>query len=348
MKFFHNEFAFAEGEPPVVIAEAGVNHNGDVALARRMIDAAVEAGADIVKFQAFKTEKEISRFAMLAPYQQASSDAANQYDLCKALELPHSAFAELKDYSTERGIGFLCSAFDFDSIDFLVDDLKVEALKIASGEITNFPLLDRIAQKGVGVILSTGGSTLAEIGEAVERLQRFGCPELALLHCVSNYPAVHDQLNLKAVTTLAREFSLPTGFSDHSQGVEASIAAVALGARVIEKHFTLDRHLPGPDHLASAEPDELHRLVAGVRLTQASLGDGVKRAMPCELANVPLIRRSLVANGALKRGDRLTREMVDVKRPAEGIDPRQIDEAIGRELRRDLDYDQPITWDDLV
>ena len=310
---------------------------------------AVDAGVQIAKFQAFKTEKEISRFAALAPYQQETAPAAaNQFELCKALELPTTAFRELRDHCSARGIGFLCSVFDFDSIDFLVDDLKATALKIASGEITNFPMLEYVGNKKVGVILSTGASTLAEVGAAVDLLKRTGCPELVLLHCVSNYPAPADQLNLRAMLTLRRQFNLPTGFSDHSMGIEAALAATALGAVAIEKHFTLDRNLPGPDHRASVEPDELKRLVKGVGLAKAALGDGTKRPMPCELANLPLIRRSLVANGRLRRGDRLTRAMVEIKRPAEGIDPRRLSEAIGRELRRDLEDDQPINWDDLV
>lgn len=348
MKFFSRDYAFADDDPPVVIGEIGVNHNGDAALARRLVDAAVAAGVPIAKFQAFKTEKEISRLARLAPYQQETApDAANQFELCKALELPTAVFRDLKDYCVARDIGFFCSVFDFDSIDFIVDDLRATAVKIASGEVTNIPLLEYVGGKRVGVILSTGASTLPEVGEAIAALRRAGCPELVLMHCVSNYPAPLNQLNLRAMLTLRGEFGLPTGFSDHSLGIEAALAAAALGAVVIEKHFTLDRNLPGPDHRASIEPDELARLAAGVRVVKTMIGDGQKRAMPCELPNLPLIRRSIIAAAPLRRGERLTRAMIEIKRPAEGIEPRWLDAVIGRVLQRDLQADEPITWQDL-
>jgi N,N'-diacetyllegionaminate synthase len=346
--FFSRQYAFADSDPVVVIGEAGVNHNGDPALARRLVDAAVTAGVHIVKFQAFRTEKEVSRFAELAPYQrQTSPNAANQFDLCKALELAPDAFRELKAYCDVRGIGFLCSVFDFDSVDLLVEEIGAKALKVASGEVTNAPLLEYVGQKKVGVLLSTGASTLDEVGQAVVTLKQAGCPELVLFHCVSNYPAPANELNLRAMQTLKREFGLPVGFSDHSQGIEASVAAAALGAAVIEKHFTLDHDMEGPDHRASAEPDELERLVTAVRLTKEALGDGVKRPMPCELANLPLIRRALVANGNLRKGERLTRAMIEIKRPAAGIAPVDLNRIIGRELNRDLENDEPITWDSI-
>lgn len=349
MEFFERSYGFAENDPVVLIAEAGVNHNGDPRLARRLVDAAVEAGAQIVKFQAFKTEKEISRFAALAPYQmETSPDAKSQFDLCKALELDFSDFRELKDYCGSRGIGFLCSVFDFDSIDFIADDLKARTVKIASGEVTNAPLLEYVARKGLAVILSTGASTLTEVGEAIETLKRAGCPELILLHCVSNYPVPAAELNLRAIHTLKREFGLPVGFSDHSMGNAAAIAATAMGAVAIEKHFTLDHAMEGPDHKASAEPRELKQLVDDLMLVRAAQGDGIKQVMPCEVANRPLIRRSLVANGSLAKGQRLTRATIEIKRPAEGIDPRQLKEAIGRTLVRDLGDDEPIRWSDLA
>jgi sialic acid synthase SpsE len=349
MQFFARTHSFAGHEAPIVIGEIGVNHNGDIGMARRLVDVAVQAGVDVVKFQAFKTEREISRFAALTPYQrQASPQAANQFDLCKALELAGAALRELRDYCLARGIGFLCSAFDCESIDLLVDDMKARALKIASGEVTNLPLLDYVGRKQVGVILSTGGSTLGEIGEAVATLRRAGSPQIALLHCVSAYPAPPDQLNLRAIETLRQQFGLPTGFSDHSQGIEAAIAAVGLGAVAIEKHFTLDRRMTGPDHQASLEPAELRRLVEGVRLAHRALGDGVKRAAPCEMENLKLIRRGLVARGQLRKGSRLTPTMLDVKRPADGIAPRDLDKVIGRELARDHEDDEPITWASLV
>jgi sialic acid synthase SpsE len=347
--FFARSFSFADGEPPVLIAEAGVNHNGDLGLARRLIDAAVEAGAQIVKFQAFKTEKEISRFAELAPYQKdAAPDAQSQFDLCKALELGFSEFRALKEHCGRSGIGFLCSVFDFDSIDFIADELKAPAVKVASGEITNTPLLEYVGGKKLAVILSTGASTLEEVGEAIATLRRAGCPELVLLHCVSNYPAPADQLNLRAMLTLKREFGLPVGFSDHSMGNTAAIAAIALGGVTIEKHLTLDRTMEGPDHKASAEPHELKQLRDDMMLVHAALGDGIKRPMPSEEANLPLIRRGLVANGPLAKGTTIEASMIEVKRPADGIEPRRLQEAIGRRLARDLRDDEPIRWSDLV
>ena len=349
MDFVSRNYAFADGDPTVVIGEIGVNHNGDPALARRLVDVAVEAGVDIVKFQVFKSENEISRFAALTPYQQATSPTAqNQLELCKALELSRSSMHELKRYCGERGIAFLCSVFDSDSLAFLVDELKIATVKVASGEVTNLPFLEEIGSRRLAAILSTGGSTLAEVAAAVAALKKGGCRELVLLHCVSSYPAPANELNLRAMRTLKEEFRLPVGFSDHSLGIEAAIAATALGAAAIEKHFTLDRALPGPDHQASIEPEELKRFVGAIKLAQAALGDGIKRPAPSERDNLPLIRRGLVAKRALKKGDRLTREMVEIKRPAAGIAPGDLEKVLGRQLRCDLEDDAPITWESLV
>ena len=348
MDFGSRKYAFAGDAPPAVIGEIEVNHNGDPTLARRLVDVAVEAGVDIVKFQVFKSENEISRFAQLAPYQKAAAAAANQLDLCKALEFSHSAIENLERYCVERKIGFFCSVFDSDSLRFLVDELKIAAVKVASGEITNLPFLEEIGHCKIGVILSTGGSTLAEVAEAVSVLTSSGCPELVLLHCVSSYPAPFNELNLSAMQTLRTEFRLPVGFSDHTPGIEAAIVATSLGAVVIEKHFTLDRGLPGPDHRASIEPNELKQFVTGIKLAHASLGDGIKRAAPSEIENLPLIRRSLVASRSLRKGERLARDMIAIKRPATGIPPDDIDKVLGRQLICDLEEDQPITWTALV
>jgi N,N'-diacetyllegionaminate synthase len=349
MDFFARKYGFADAEPTVVIGEVGVNHNGDPELARQLIDVAIEAGVDIVKFQLFKTEKEISRFAALAPYQaEGAHNATNQLELCKALELPEAALRKLRDYCAEREIGFLCSVFDFDSTDFLIDDLKVRALKVASGEVTNLPFLEYIGSRKVGVILSTGACTLDEVGRAIETLRRVGCPELVLLHCVTSYPAPPEQLNLRAIQTLKNEFGCPTGFSDHSLGIEAALVATAVGAVAIEKHFTLDRTMEGPDHQASVELDELKRLVAGIKFVKEALGDGVKRPVACELPNLPLIRRSLVARMPLRKGEQLTRAMIEIKRPAGGIEPGDLDKVVGRHLTRDLDEDEPIGWESVA
>jgi N,N'-diacetyllegionaminate synthase len=342
MDFVSRRYAFAPGDPPLIIGEVGVNHNGDPALARRLIDVAVEAGVDVVKFQAFRTEKEISRFAAKAAYQNETAPAAaNQYELCKPLELSESVLRELKDYSTARDMPFLCSAFDFDSLDFLVDGLKLRAVKIASSEVSNYPFLEYIGRKGIAAILSTGASTLVEVGQAIEALRIGGCSEIVLLHCVSSYPAPPAEINLRAMQTLSNAFQLPVGFSDHTEGIDTALAAAALGAVAIEKHFTLDRAMEGPDHRASIEAPELRRLVAGVRTVHLALGDGVKQVAPCELQNRPLIRKSLVANMTLRRGVRLTRDMIEIKRPEGGIAPGDLHKVLGLELRRDWTEGRP-------
>jgi N,N'-diacetyllegionaminate synthase len=349
MDFVSRHFEFAPGDPPVIIGEVGVNHNGDPALARRLVDVAIEAGVQVVKFQAFKAEKEISRFAAKTPYQEETvAGAENQLELAKPLELSGATLLEMKNYCTVKKMPFLCTAFDFDSLDILADDLKVGTVKIASSEVTNLPFLEYIGNKRLAAVLSTGASTIEEVGIAIEALRRGGCPELILLHCVSSYPAPLPELNLNAIRTMKRAFGLPVGFSDHSEGTAAAVAAVALGAVAIEKHFTLDRNMEGPDHRASVEPHELARLVAETHAAHAALGDGVKRPMPCETDNLPLIRKSLVANGALRKGTRLTREMIEIKRPSGGVVPGDLAKVIGLELRRDLEDDEPITWDSLV
>jgi len=275
------QFDFQEPDRTVVVAEVGVNHNGDPETAIRMIDVAAECGADVVKFQAFKSEKEISRFAAKAPYQEeTTSSQGNQLEMCKALELSPAALRSAYAHCRARGIAFLCAAFDFDSADFLLGDLGVSAVKIGSSEVTNIPLLRHIAAARCGIVLSTGASTLSEVGRAVETILTAGCPELVLLHCVSSYPAPYGQVNLRAMQTMRTAFGLPVGFSDHTAGVEVAIAAAALGAAMIEKHFTLDRNQPGPDHRASIEPPELAQLVRGVRIGNACLGSPSKQPAP--------------------------------------------------------------------
>ena len=345
MDFESRSFDFGPGQPTRVIAEIGVNHNGSPALARKMVDEALAAGADIIKFQAFVSEKEISRFAGKTPYQkETTSNGDGQLEMCKALELKPAALKDLKHYCAERKAPFLCAAFDFDSVDLLVDELKVSTVKIPSGEITNIPLLKYVGSRRKAVILSTGASTLVEVGAAIEALRGAGCPDIMLFHCISAYPAPFDEVNLRAMRTMQRAFGIPVGFSDHTIGVEAAVVAAGLGACAIEKHFTLDRTMPGPDHRASIEPAELAALVRGVRIANSVLGDGVKRAMPCEVENLSLIRKSLVASGHLAKGTRLERQMLEIKRPEGGISPVDIDKIIGMTLQVDLEPDQPITW----
>jgi len=349
MDFETRAFSFDAGTPPVLIAEIGVNHNGDVTIAKRMVDAAITAGVDIVKFQAFVSEKEISCYAPKTPYQQeTTSSFGNQLEMCKALELKPETLREIKSYCAERQAPFLCSAFDFDSVDLLLNDLKVSTIKIASSEMTNLPFLEYVGSRCKAVILSTGASTLIEVGAAIQALQAAGFPEIVLLHCVSSYPAPFDQVNLRAMRTLRDAFRLPVGFSDHTIGLEAGIAAAALGACAIEKHFTLDGTMPGPDHRASIEPPELAAFVKGVRLAHSVLGDGIKRPVPCEMENLPLIRKSLVAARRLMKGTTLAREVIEIKRPEGGIAPGDLGKIIGLKLTRDLEPDQPITWDCVV
>lgn len=349
MHFEAREFDFSKQDQTIIIAEVGVNHNGDPKLAKRMVDAAIKAEVDIIKFQAFKSEKEISKFAAKAPYQQETTTAdGNQLEMCKALELSGPALKELKDYCVSRGAAFLCAAFDFDSVDLLVDELKVHSMKIASSEVTNLPFLEYIGSRKVSIVLSTGASTLSEVGEAVGTLKRAGCPELILLHCVSSYPTPHDQVNLRAMATMRAAFGVPVGFSDHTTGISVPVAAAALGACAVEKHFTLDCNMEGPDHRASIEPDELAAMVQGVRSANAALGSPLKRPAPCELPNLQLIRKSLVASRDLASGTRLTRDMIEIKRPAGGVLPADLSKVIGLRLSRDLGEDAPLQWQDLA
>jgi N-acetylneuraminate synthase len=349
MNFESRNFRFQDGDETIVIAEVGVNHNGDLAIARKLVDAAAAAGAHVVKFQAFRSEKEISRYAAKTPYQQeTTTEQGTQLEMCKALELSASDLRDMKAYCAERNVPFLCAAFDFDSVDLLVDDLKLSTIKVPSSEITNIPMLAYIGSKRTGVILSTGASTLAEVGQAVDALQRSGCPELVLFHCVSSYPAPHGETNLRAMITLKNAFGLPVGFSDHTTGGQAAITAAALGACAIEKHFTLDRNMPGPDHRASIEPEELAEMVRGVRIANISLGSPVKQPAPCELPNLALIRKSLVAARGLKKGTRLTRDMIEIKRPRGGIEPFDLDKIMGLTLTRDIAEDMFLTWEDFA
>jgi N-acetylneuraminate synthase len=349
MHFESREIDFSKPDQTIVIAEVGVNHNGDPRIAKQMVDAAIAADVDIIKFQAFKSEKEISKFAAKTPYQQeTTTDQGNQLEMCKALELSGPALKQLKDYCASRGAPFLCAAFDFDSVDLLVDELKVHSMKIASSEVTNLPFLEYIAARKVGVILSTGASTLSEVGVAVATLKRAGCPDLILLHCVSSYPTPHDQVNLRAMATMRAAFGVPVGFSDHTTGISVPTAAAALGACAVEKHFTLDRNMEGPDHRASIEPDELAAMVVAVRSANAALGSPVKQPSPCELPNLDLIRKSLVAASELKRGTRITRTMVEIKRPAGGILPADLGKVVGLTLNRDVGEDEALQWSDFA
>jgi len=346
MKFDSTSFDFVEGEGAIVIAEIGVNHNGDMALAKKLIDEAKSCGADIVKFQAFVAEEEISKYADKADYQkETTGKSGGQLEMAKALELSHEQLTEVRDYCRLVNVPFLCTAFDYTSLDFLVRQLGVQTIKIASSEVTNHPFLKAIAATGVGMILSTGASELEEVRAAIKAIRSEGSNELVLLHCVSNYPAEMDQLNLRCINTLQKEFDIPVGYSDHSMGIEAPIIASALGAAVVEKHFTLDRNMAGPDHRASVEPNELRALVLGMKAAHGTLGDGRKRVVPCEEKNRLLIRKSLVATTDLPAGHQLRACDLASKRPLGGIEPFDQDLVIGRYLQVAVSEDRPISWE---
>ena len=333
------------GYPCFVIAEAGVNHNGDLDLAHRLVDVAVDAGADAVKFQTFQTERIISRTAPKADYQVENTGSdESQFDMIKALELPEEAFAQLMAHCQERGILFLSTPFDHESVDILAR-LDVAAFKIGSGEITNLPLLEKIAGHGKPMIISTGMATIGEVETTIRTAREAGTQEVILLHCVSNYPTDPADVNLRAMRTMARAFGLPVGYSDHTEGLEVPLAAVALGASVIEKHVTLDKTLPGPDHRASLEPDELARMVSGVRIVEKSLGHGRKEPATSEANTTAVARKSLVAKRDLTAGTVLTEEMIDIKRPGNGLPPSMRLHLVGRSLRIDVTEDTLLSLD---
>ncbi len=337
-----------------IIAEAGVNHNGRLELARRLVDVAREAGADAVKFQTFKAEKIVSRSAPKAGYQKKTTGAAeSQFEMIKKLELSQEDFSKLKRYCDKKDILFLSTPFDRESVDFLAP--LVPLYKVGSGEITNLPFLEYIAGKGKPVILSTGMSTLGEVEEAVHILApplaaveasgAAALPPLILLHCVSNYPADFDEVNLSAMMTMKAAFRLPVGYSDHTLGIEVPVAAVAMGARVIEKHFTLDKMMPGPDHAASADPEEMNALVQAIRHVERALGNSLKTPSLRELEVQAAARRSLIAARDIKAGEIINELDIAIKRPGTGIPPKLKDILLGLKTTKDIKKDEPFRWE---
>lgn len=321
------------GHPCYVIAEAGVNHNGDLALARHLVDVAVEAGADAVKFQTFQAELLASAAAPKANYQKVTTTSAeSQLDMLRRLELSRAAHEALLPYCQERGILFLSTPFEEVSADYL-ESLGVAAYKLPSGEITNLPFLTHVARKGRPLIVSTGMSTLGEVEAALQTIAAASHPPVALLHCVSNYPADPAQTNLRAMLTMQAAFGVPVGYSDHTPGIEVALAAVALGACIIEKHFTLDKNLPGPDHQASSEPEELKALLRGIRKVESSLGDGRKVPALCEANTAAVGRKSLIAACDLPAGTVLSERAVTIKRPGNGLPPAARPYVVGRTLK---------------
>lgn len=325
-----------------VIAEAGVNHNGSLKLAKKLVDAAKDAGADCVKFQTFVAKNIVSKHAVKAEYQKQQTQAEeSQQDMLKKLELSFDEFVELNAYCKNKDIEFMSTAFDFDSIIFL-NDLKMNTWKIPSGDITNLPYLMKIAKLHKPVILSTGMSTLDDIRSAVSVLKDNGAGKLTILHCTTEYPTPFNDVNLKAMLTIKEEFGVEVGYSDHTPGIEVPIAATALGATVIEKHFTLDRNMEGPDHKASLEPDELKSMIISIRHIESALGDGIKQPAESEIKNMNVARKSIIARKNIKAGEVFTEENLTVKRPGDGISPMRWFDIIGRIASRDFGEDELI------
>ena len=324
-----------------IIAEAGVNHNGDINLAYQLVDAAKAAGVDCIKFQTFKSENLVSHTAQKAEYQKAATGDSSQQDMLKQLELSFGEFVSLKEYCDRKGICFLSTPFDFESIEFL-NSIEMPFWKIPSGEVTNYPYLVALAKTGKPVVMSTGMCEMQEIEDAIAVLRENGASDIKLLHCNTEYPTPYEDVNLRAMKTLRDAFGVEVGYSDHTKGIEVPIAAVAMGAAVIEKHFTLDRNMEGPDHKASLEPQELKQMVDSIRHIEAALGSGDKRPSPSEKKNMAVARKSIVAAKRIKAGDILTEENITVKRPGNGICPMRWKEVLGTRAVRDFEEDELI------
>ncbi len=352
-----------KGYPCYIILDAGVNHNGSMKLAKKLVDAAKKAGVDAVKFQTFKSEKIVTPDAEQAEYQTKNiGKKESQYDMLKRLELTYNDFEELKKYCDKKGITFLSTPHSCNEDVDLIAKL-CPAIKVASGDLINIPLLKYIAHKNLPVLLSTGMGTLEEVREAVDTIKPYN-DQLVLLHCTSNYPTPLNEVNLKSMITMYNEFKLPIGYSDHTEGIIVSVAAVAMGACLVEKHLTLDKKMEGPDHKASLEPDEAAALVKEVRLVEKMLeknksideilnalkvpkeimGDGIKRPMPSEYATMKVARKSVVAAQDIKKGSVITEEMLTIKRPGNGLHPREYYNIIGKTTKKDIAKDSLLSW----
>lgn len=325
----------------VVIAEIGVNHNGDMGLAKKLITAAHESGADYAKFQTFSADELVTADAGVAAYQEAAAGGATQQEMLRALELSHNDFRELKVFSESLGIGFLTTAHDFQSLDFVLS-LDLDYIKIPSGDLTNRPLLERVAGEKTSIILSTGMGSFDEVAEALDVLEHSGLGRdmVTVLQCTTNYPAPLEEANLRAMVSMGQQLAVAIGYSDHTDGADASIAAVALGARIIEKHLTLDRSLPGPDHAASADASEFTAMVRSIRAVETALGSDVKAPGPTEAPNRDIVRKSLVALSPITSGEVFSPENLGVKRPGTGISPMRWHEVLGTKAHRDFRADE--------
>ncbi len=327
----------------IIIAEAGVNHNGDMDLAKQLIDVAASAGADYVKFQTFKAEKLVQKKAGKAAYQIANTgNNDSQFDMLKKLELSEEDHEVLIDYCRQKNIQFLSTAFDIDSVDFLKG--KIAVYKIPSGEITNLPYLQKVARLKLPIILSTGMATMQEVKDTVEVLTQHGANKntITVLHCNTEYPTPMQDVNLQAMQSMQKELNVAIGYSDHTLGIEVPIAAVALGATVIEKHFTMDRNAEGPDHKASLEPEELTAMVKAIRNIEQALGNGIKTPSPSEQKNIVIARKSIVAGSFIHAGDIFTEENLTVKRPGSGISPMQWNNVLGKKANKNFEPDDLI------
>lgn len=325
-----------------IIAEAGVNHNGDLNLAKKMIDVACECNVNAIKFQTFKSEKLVSKKASKADYQKETTEVSeSQFEMIKKLELDVKSHKELIDYCKQKNIMFMSTPFDLESID-LLNELGLEIFKIPSGEITNLPYLEKLSKLDKKIILSTGMATMDEISEALKILKSNGNKDISVLHCNTEYPTPMEDVNLKAMNTIKDTFDVEVGYSDHTLGIEVPIAAVSLGAKIIEKHFTLDKNMQGPDHKASLESKELQEMVKSIRNIEKALGDGIKTPSNSELKNIEIVRKSIVANKKIKKGEILTVENLGIKRPATGISPMKWYDVLGTVAKKDYEEDDLI------
>lgn len=328
----------------LIIAEAGVNHNGDIRLARKLVECAAEAGADLVKFQTFTADNVVTAMAPKAKYQQARGDTSTtQIGMLQQLELSDDMHRELADYCSKCGIGFFSTGFDIKDIDYLLT-MGQRLIKVPSGEMTNFPYLRHIGSRRIEILMSTGMCSLGDIEAALNVVEQAGTPRenITILHCNTEYPTPFSDVNLMAMVNIGKAFGVKVGYSDHTRGIEVPVAAVALGAAVIEKHFTLDRTMQGPDHSASLEPGELKTMVSAIRNIERALGDGIKRRTESEEKNLLIVRRSLVARISIARGELLTSENLTVKRPGSGVSPMLWPEVIGKPAKRDFLPDELI------
>ena len=335
-----------EEEPCFIIAEAGVNHNGDIKLAKKLIDVAKEAGADAVKFQTFHAEEIVTLKSKKAIYQNRAKEKT-QYEMLKALELSFDEFRELKRYCDNKDIEFISTPYDIKSVEFL-NEIGVNRFKVASADIINKPLIEAIAKTEKQIILSTGMATLGEIERTISLIKDFGNKDIILLHCTTSYPTPYDQVNMNVLDTLKKAFGLPVGYSDHTLGIEIPIMAVSLGAKVIEKHFTLDRMMEGPDHFASLEPDELKKMVGAIRNVEKAFGSERKEITTEEEKNVFFMRRSIHAAVDMKQGEIIKKNNIEIIRPFEGIEPWFLEIILGKKIKTNVKKDEPIKWEDLL